>query len=246
MKALVGAMVCALLLLTLGRPPAAAAQNCRWVSSQSWVKGKLTVISTWKCGPASSVPGAAGPSSETPSPISPACRRVEKELKLPATACGEAQSAKSLGGPRVTAPMIAAAVWRLRLPPSVLHIQPVKGKTLVNFATNFYATNSPIERSIRLLGQRIRVRVWADRYTWVFGDGSRRSTTSPGAAYPDLLVTHKYLRKGVVRPSVSTRYVAQYRLGNGAWSDVPGSATIPTAAHRLRVVTATPVLTGDG
>ena len=97
----------------------------------------------------------------------------------------------------------------------------------------------------RELGRRIGVRVWADRYLWRFGDGTARSTSSAGAAYPDLEVTHRYLRKGLVRPSLATRYIAQFRLGGGAWTAVPGSATIPTPAQRLRVVTATPVLTGS-
>ncbi|HWU23990.1 MAG TPA: hypothetical protein VN088_20815 [Nocardioides sp.] len=119
----------------------------------------------------------------------------------------------------------------------------MKGRTLVNLATNFYATNAPIERTVTLLGHRIGVRVWASRYAWTFGDGSGRSTTSAGAPYPNLLVTHRYRRKGVVRAGLSTVYVAEYRLGQQAWRPVPGSASIASPAQRLEVVTATPRLT---
>ncbi|HEU5035846.1 MAG TPA: hypothetical protein VFT70_02495, partial [Nocardioides sp.] len=95
-----------------------------------------------------------------------------------------------------------------------------------------------------LLGRRVQLRIWPARYGWRFGDGEQRWTTTPGDAYPNLEVTHRYLRKGRVSPSVDTTYAAQFRVDGGPWRDVDGTVTIPGAPQRLRVVTARPVLVG--
>lgn len=250
----VGSNPAILLSVVLGfiilAPVPAAWADCHLVTKQIVVRNQVVVRYVRVCTSDSPTGGSVtgGTSVASTPTFDPACAKEAAALGVPTeSVCPYLnQLTDPLGGGRRGPSMaqIAAAVWRLRLPPSVLHIQPVKGTTLVNFRTNFYATNSPIEWSITLLGQRITVRVWADRYGWTFGDGSSKSTTSAGAPYPDLLVTHTYLRKGRVRPSLTTRYAAQVRIGKGAWTDVPGSANIPTAPQRLRIMTATPVLTG--
>ena len=124
-------------------------------------------------------------------------------------------------------------------------MQPPGGRTLVNFATNFYTDNGEFTRTVTLLGRRVELRIWPARYGWRFGDGATRWTSSPGSAYPDLEITHRYLRKGRVSPSVDTTYAARFRVGGGPWRDVNGTVTIPGAPQGLRVVTARPVLVGD-
>ena len=69
-------------------------------------------------------------------------------------------------------------------------------------------------------------------------------STSPGAAYPDLEITHAYAQKGRVAPSVDTTYAAQFRVDGGPWRDVAGTVTIPGSPQALRVVAARPVLVG--
>ncbi|WP_343910897.1 hypothetical protein [Nocardioides aquiterrae] len=133
---------------------------------------------------------------------------------------------------------------RIDLPASELSVQPPNGRTLVNFDTNFYTENGEFTRTVTLLGQRVELRIWPARYGWRFGDGQQRWTTTPGDAYPHLEVTHRYLRKGRVSPSVDTTYAAQFRVNGGPWRDVNGTVTIPGTPQRLRVVTARPVLVG--
>ena len=147
--------------------------------------------------------------------------------------------------PQVTPGLVAAAFQRLPLPASDLQVQPPNGRTLVNFATNFYTDNGEFTRTVTLLGRRVELRIWPARYGWRFGDGATRWTTSAGSAYPDLEITHRYLRRGRVSPSVDTTYAAQFRVGGGAWRDVNGTVTIPGAPQGLQVVTARPVLVGD-
>lgn len=143
----------------------------------------------------------------------------------------------------VTAAAVASAFRHIGVPTPALHVQPVKGRTLVNFKTNFYATGGAgFTRTITLLGQRVTLKIAVDHYDFRFGDGGHLTSTEPGAAYPQLTNTHEYLRKGVVHPSMGTTWTADYRVNGGAWQAVDGTVTVHTAPQRLEVVEARPVL----
>lgn len=141
--------------------------------------------------------------------------------------------------------MALRALRRVPLPPSVLQVQPPNGKTLVNFETNFFTEAVPFERTVRILGQRVDLRIRPTAFTWHFGDGTTRTTSEPGAPYPRLDVTHAYRRKGRVTPSVDTTYGADYRVDGGPWRPVSGTVTIAGAPQTLAVLTARPTLVGD-
>ena len=147
--------------------------------------------------------------------------------------------------PQVTPGLVLAALRRIGLPESELNVQPPNGRTLVNFDTNFYTDNGEFTRTVTLLGRQVELRIWPARYGWRFGDGGQRWTTTPGDRYPHLEITHRYLRKGRVSPSVDTTYAARFRVNGGPWRDVNGTVTIPGTPQGLRVVTARPVLVGD-
>jgi hypothetical protein len=144
----------------------------------------------------------------------------------------------------ITPGMVAAELRILTLPPSQLEVQPPNGRTLVNFDTNFFTQTQPFDRSVMLLGQRVDLHIVPSEFGWRFGDGKSLTTDRPGAPYPQLDVTHRYLKKGSVGPSVDTTYTATFRVNGGPWRDVPGSVTIPGAPVALDVVTATPTLVG--
>ena len=72
------------------------------------------------------------------------------------------------------------------------------------------------------------------------------TTDSPGAQYPKLEVTHNYLQTGRYSPSVDTTYAAEWRVGQGRWRPVLGTATIAGAAVSLRAIEARPTLVGYG
>lgn len=150
-----------------------------------------------------------------------------------------------LGSPiQLTPGMVATAFRNIPLPPSELTVQPPNGRTLVNFATNFYTEQGPFNRTVRLLGQRVELRIWPSEYRWVFGDGAGLASESAGAPYPELLVTHSYRRAGSVSPRVDTTYAAQFSVNGGPWRDVDGTVTIPGSPVGLDVTTAGPVLVG--
>ena len=145
---------------------------------------------------------------------------------------------------QLTPGLVLRAFRRLPLPPAKLVIQPPNGRTLVNFETNFYTEQDEFTRTVTLLGRRVELRIWPASFGWRFGDGESDRSTSPGAAYPDLEITHKYVQTGRVAPSVDTTYAAQFRVDGGPWRDVAGTVTIPGSPQTLRVVEARPVLVG--
>lgn len=147
--------------------------------------------------------------------------------------------------PVLTVGLIRRAFAELKLPAGELVIQPPDGLTLVNFDTNFYTTSTaPIARTVTLLGQRVTLEATPATYHWDFGDGRELSTSEPGAPYPRLDVTHSYLRTGTYRPSLSTTYTGRYRVGGGAWQQIPGTVTIDGAGRPLRAIEAQPKLVG--
>ena len=158
--------------------------------------------------------------------------------------CLSKQESRRLGG--LTPAMVQHAFARLAWPASPLVVQPPGGRTLVNFDTNFYTTNTrPTTRTVTLIGQRVTIEATPTGYAWHFGgEGGDVTTTDPGAPYPDLRVTHRYTRVGSVRPSVDTTYAGRYRVGNGGWQTIPDTLTVPGAAVDLHVVSATPHLVG--
>lgn len=147
--------------------------------------------------------------------------------------------------PVLTVGLIRRAFAELKLPAGELVIQPPDGLTLVNFDTNFYTTSTaPIARTVTLLGQRVTLEATPATYHWDFGDGRKLSTSEPGAPYPRLDVTHSYVRTGTYRPSLSTTYTGRYRVGGGAWQQIPGTVTIDGAGRPLRAIEAQPKLVG--
>jgi hypothetical protein len=161
-------------------------------------------------------------------------------------ACLTDREAKHLGG--LTPGAVQHAFERLAWPASPLVVQPPDGKTLVNFDTNFYTTNTaPSTRTVTLIGQQVTIEATPTQYVWHFGSGSDdgdRATTDPGAAYPDLRITYRYLHVGDVNPSVDTTYSGRYRVGNGPWRQIPATLTVAGAPVALQVVSATPHLVG--
>ena len=144
----------------------------------------------------------------------------------------------------ITPALVAAALARIPLPAASLQVQPPNGRTLVNFETNFYTDTRAFERTLILLGQQVNLHIVPSEFGWRFGDGESLLTAEPGAPYPDLEVTHRYLKKGQVAARVDTTYTATYQVNGGPSIDVKGQVTIPGVPVDLQVLTATPTLVG--
>ena len=143
-----------------------------------------------------------------------------------------------------TAGQVVSAFEQIPVPESILVIQPPGGATLVNFDTNFYTVAKPFERTVTLLGHPVHFRIRPRSFTWHYGDGQNETTSKPGAAYPALDVTHRYLKKGTVSASVDTVWEADFQVDGGPWAPVNGTVTKTGPAQRLTVRSATPILVG--
>ena len=145
----------------------------------------------------------------------------------------------------ITPGMVISELERIGLPELTVHTNPAD-KTLVNLDTIFYTNPQPVTKTLNLLGQSVLVEATPASYLWRFGDGESASTDSPGAPYPAMDLTHKYAHaKVTMRPSVDTTYTARFKVNGGAWQEVNGTVTIAGPAIALRVVEATPVLSGN-
>ncbi|MBD8870565.1 hypothetical protein [Nocardioides donggukensis] len=150
--------------------------------------------------------------------------------------------------PQVTEPIVRRALRRIPLPGSSIVVQPPGGRTLVNFDTLFRTEAAPLQRTVRLLGRRVDLEIWASSFTWRHGDGTQQVSTSPGRAFAegvsmDEYVSHRYADAQVtVRPAVDTTYSARFRVDGGPWQDVVGTVTIAGEPVELSVVEGRPTL----
>jgi hypothetical protein len=72
-------------------------------------------------------------------------------------------------------------------------------------------------------------------------------THTAGAAYPAKDVVHRYQHADVtVRQHVEIVWTARWSLNGGAYQEVDGTVTTVGPATPLRVVEATPALSGQG
>jgi len=147
--------------------------------------------------------------------------------------------------PQVTPGLVLTELRRIGLPSLQARTQP-RDKTLVNFATIFYAEPQTFTRTLNLLGQSVDVEATPTSFTWHYGDGSSATTSTAGAPYPAKDVTHSYTdAHTTVQPSVDVTYSARFRVGNGAWQTIPDTVTIAGPAGTLRISEATAVLSGE-
>lgn len=134
---------------------------------------------------------------------------------------------------------------RLGWPASSVVIQPPDGETLVNFATNLLTINTePTQRTVTLLGLPITIEATPSTYTWIHGDGTEQTTSSPGDFYPAGDVFHEYRTAETVAPSVDTTYSGRFRIRDSDWYDIPATVTIVGPSVPLTVREARPQLTG--
>lgn len=147
----------------------------------------------------------------------------------------------------ITTAMVAREFRRLVWPSSPLVVQPPGGRTLVNFETNFATTNtSASTQTVVLLGQQVEIEATPTSWVWHYGDGTSDTSSTPGALYPDLEITHTYLdADSSVTPRVDTVYTGRYRINGGGWQQIPETLTVPGEAVELEVVEAQPVLVGS-
>ena len=164
---------------------------------------------------------------------------------LGAECLGSPPTGEDAPGITITPGMVLNEIRRIGLPTLQAYTQP-EGKTLVNFATIFYTQPQPFTRTVTILGQRVELEATPVQYTWHHGDGTSKTTVSPGAPYPSKEITHHYRdAHTTVTPRVDATYGARFRVNGGGWQDIDDTVTIQGPTSDLRVSEATAVLSGS-
>jgi hypothetical protein len=148
--------------------------------------------------------------------------------------------------PAAAVPAFTAADFRrLPLPPATLNIQPGSGRTLVNVATNFYASSDPQTFHVTLLGTPVTVRATPQSWSWTYGDGERRVFTEPGGPYPNLDTAHTFLQPGDYTVSLTTTWTGTYSVAGGPFVPVDGTAAVTSPTATVTAVATRAELVAD-
>lgn len=145
-------------------------------------------------------------------------------------------------GYTATIPVTLADVAKFRPNPGTDLMQP-NGWMIVGLSTNFYAHASQHVKTGTLLGEPAYVRFTPVRYSWTYGDGASRTTSTPGATWSALGITefdetptsHIYRAPGRYVIDLTIGYAPEYRLASSTeWIPVQGLVWVP--ANRLVAV----------
>ena len=122
------------------------------------------------------------------------------------------------------------------IPMKDIYHQPT-ANALVQVPVNFWTTTPPtFKTSVVMLGVPITVYL-SPTYLWDFGDGTKLSTTSRGAAFPNQSITHTYTRAGSYAASLQITWGGTWQA-SGATSAVSGGAIVQNLYTEVRVSSA--------
>ena len=122
------------------------------------------------------------------------------------------------------------------IPMKDIYHQPA-ANALVQVPVNFWTTTPPtFKTSVVMLGVPITVYL-SPTYLWDFGDGTRFSTASRGAAFPNQSITHTYNRSGSYIASLRITWGGSWQA-SGATSAVTGGAIVQNLYTEVRVSSA--------
>ena len=131
-------------------------------------------------------------------------------------------------------------------------MQP-NGWAVVGLDTNFLSRGGADVVAGTLLGGPAEVRFTPVAWTWSYGDGATRRATTAGGLWGELGIpefdatptSHVYAAKGNYTITLTIDYVAEYRLGSGAWVPIAGVLSLPSNPLTITVGSAKTVLVED-
>jgi hypothetical protein len=170
-----------------------------------------------------------------PIPGSPNPHQFITVVSLDDTAVPIAAWCAGVSSPMPSTAALRDEVIRLLHPPAV-GVSPSTGTALINLRTLFWvhtATRVDLGRA-SLVGFPVSLRISYDRAEFDFGDGTSATLTgTPGTAYHPAQdcgrctdrFGHDYTTRGTVTVTARVYWHAQFRIGTGAWTDIPGQVT---------------------
>ncbi|WP_411700094.1 PKD domain-containing protein [Conyzicola sp.] len=124
------------------------------------------------------------------------------------------------------------------------------GWIVVGLDTNFYSDASAQIVNGTLLGLPASVRFSSRSFTWTYGDGSSRSSATPGsswaaqnvAEFSPTATSHVFDEPGVYTIDLTVEYSAEYRFGASGWVAIPGTLQLPANSITATAADAATVL----
>lgn len=222
---------------TVGAPVVLSRQNvCNFVRDQCWVRGVSEL------------------------PRDPRVTTIANESSADggATWLYDGATCDYLAARAQVTPVLVHEEIQRRVPGVAIGVAPPGGRTLVNVQTVLWVV-TPVQRSlgtVTLLGAfRVALRIHVEHVEWVFGDGATDRVDTPGRPYRtgEHCATmscpghygHTYTSTGAKTVSSRVIWSGQYSVNGGAWQDVPGTVTGPTARVIVQVEQARGVLVPD-
>jgi hypothetical protein len=148
----------------------------------------------------------------------------------------------------VTGPVTMSDIAAFR-PTAASHGMEPNGWAVIGLPTNFFSSGSPVIRSGTLLGGPAEVRFTPVSWSWDYGDGSRRTTATPGRAwrteFDETATTHVFEERGTYVVTLVVQYRAEWRVAGGSWVPVSGILSLPAPQQRVLVVGARTVLVDE-
>jgi len=147
--------------------------------------------------------------------------------------------------PEISPGMVLNALRRIPLPEAKTYAQPAH-TTLVNLDTVLHTDAGDLDRTVRILGQTVRLHIHPATFRWSHGDGTSQITHGPGEAYPAKTITHRYAKAHTTANlHVTITWSATYTVNGGPSSPVPGTVTTTGPTTTLHVAEAVPTLSGE-
>lgn len=142
--------------------------------------------------------------------------------------------------PRVD-PEVLAREARDHLPIPGIRISSNPRRGLVGLKSWFWLEGGgqPLADSLSRFGVRVDVEARPASYRWEFGDGSEKTTMTPGHPYPHRSpVNHVYERSSAqfeqgYRVSVTTAFDVRWRTNGGRWRTLPGISRTSERYYRV-------------
>ena len=118
------------------------------------------------------------------------------------------------------------------------HMEP-NGWMVVGLDTNFYSDGTTRVVDGTLLGLPAAVRFTPQRWTWNYGDGSAKTSTTPGASwaaqnlveFAPTATSHVFANPGSYTIDLTVQYSAEYQFAGAGWVPVDGTLDLP--ANRI-------------
>lgn len=107
-----------------------------------------------------------------------------------------------------------------------VHVWP-DGWGVAGKRTAFWTDDTTQTKTLTMLGQQVTVEAVPVSWRWDFGDGTVKWTHSPWRKPVSLERAgfyHVYSKAEHVKVTVTVKYEGRFRVGNGPWTDIEGTA----------------------